>query len=149
MRKKITIKRTTASDKDFQLLISYLDHELWNELNEDQATYDQFNKVTDITTAVLIYINGEPAACGCFKEFDKHTVEIKRMFVQKRWRGMGLSKKILHQLEHWALEKGYHCSVLETSVRFQIARRLYESNDYKIIPNYAPYIGLPGSVCMK
>jgi hypothetical protein len=43
-----TIKRTTASDKDFQHLVTLLDHELWNELKEDQAKYNQFNKVPDI-----------------------------------------------------------------------------------------------------
>ena len=48
MLEKPTIKRTTANDKDFQWLIKQLDNELWNELKEDQATYDQYNKVPDI-----------------------------------------------------------------------------------------------------
>jgi putative acetyltransferase len=143
------IKRTTANDEDFQLLIKKLDHELWVELKDDQATYDQYNKVVDITTAVVIYNRSEPVACGCFKEFDKQTVEIKRMFVQKDHRGKGLSKKILAELEQWAKEKNYHYSVLETGKNFTAACNLYFSNGYKIIPNYEPYIGLTASVCMK
>src|SRR5512141_619686 len=116
------IKRTTANDEDFQLLVKELDNELWNELKEDQATYDQYNIVIDIPTAVIIYSNEEAVACGCFKEFDEQTVEIKRMFVQKDHRGKGLSKKILAELEQWAKEKNYNYSVLETSVRFITAR---------------------------
>jgi putative acetyltransferase len=87
---EFVLKRTSTADKDFQLLVSCLDHELWNELKEDQATYDQYNKVADIKIAVVIYANGKPIACGCFKEIDEKTAEIKRMFVQKDYRGKGL-----------------------------------------------------------
>jgi GNAT superfamily N-acetyltransferase len=149
MNQNFRIKRTTTGDKDFQALVACLDHELWDELKEDQATYDQYNKVPDIKTAVLVYANNEPAACGCFKEYDTDTVEIKRMFVQKTSRGKGLSKNLLHELEQWALEKNYRYAVLETSIHFQTARRLYETSGYQVIPNYGPYAGLPESVCMK
>jgi putative acetyltransferase len=144
-----TIKRTTSADKDFQMLITHLDHELWNELKEDQATYDQFNKVPDISTVLIIYQGQQPVACGCFKEIDANTVEIKRMFVEKEWRGKGLSKLILNELEQWAMEKGFENAILETSIHFTTARQLYESSGYTIIPNYPPYQGLTESVCMK
>jgi len=143
------IKRTTANDNDFQLLVQKLDHELWVELQEDQATYDQYNKVTDIPTAVVIYSNNEPVACGCFKAFDEETVEIKRMFVQKGQRGKGLSKKVLSELEQWAKEKKYKYAVLETSIHFTAACNLYAANGYQVIPNYGPYADLSESVCMK
>jgi putative acetyltransferase len=144
-----TIKRTTSADKDFQMLITHLDHELWNELKEDQATYDQFNKVPDISTVLIIYQGQQPVACGCLKEIDANTVEIKRMFVEKEWRGKGLSKLILNELEQWAIEKGFENAILETSIHFTTARQLYESSGYTIIPNYPPYQGLTESVCMK
>jgi putative acetyltransferase len=144
-----TIKRTTSADKDFQMLITHLDHELWNELKEDQATYDQFNKVPDISTVLIIYQGQQPVACGCFKEIDANTVEIKRMFVEKEWRRKGLSKLILNELEQWAMEKGFENAILETSIHFTTARQLYESSGYTIIPNYPPYQGLTESVCMK
>ena len=148
-QQNVIIKRTTTSDKDFQLLISNLDQELWNELNEDQDIYDKFNKVDEIDTAVLIYADHQPAACGCFKKFDDETVEIKRMYVQKEFRGIGLSKKVLSELERWAIEKGYHSAILETSIHFKVAQQLYRTNGYEIISNYPPYIGLTESVCMK
>lgn len=143
------LKRTTAAHADFLTLVRQLDNELWNELEEDQATYDQYNKVPDIKTAVVIYNGGEPAACGCFKQFDEAAVEIKRMFVKKTFRGLGLSKIVLAELEAWAKETGYKAAVLETSVRFKTARNLYGNKGYCIVPNYPPYEGLPESVCMR
>ena len=148
-QQNIIIKRTNTADKDFQVLISNLDHELWNELNEDQATYDKYNKVDQIDTAVVIYTDDQPAACGCFKKIGEETVEIKRMYVQKGFRGMGLSKKVLLELERWSMEKGYRFAILETSIHFKVAQQLYRTNGYDVIANYPPYVGLSESVCMK
>lgn len=149
MNEAFSIKRTTTADKDFQLLVTHLDHELWNELKEDQAQYDQYNKVPDIKTAVVLYDGNIPAAIGCFKAFDESTVEIKRMFVEKVYRGKGCSKQILSELERWAQEEGYSHAILETSIHFKPARSLYTAAGYNIIPNYGQYAGLAESVCMK
>ena len=149
MLQNFFIKRTHTGDPDFQLLIQQLDLELWNELNENQAMYDGFNKVPGIPTAVLVYEKDQPVGCGCFKETGEHTVEIKRMFVQKAHRGKGVSKIILTELEKWAKENGSANVLLETSIHFATARKLYQTSGYNIIPNYGPYSGLKESVCMQ
>ena len=146
---ELLIKRTTSNDKNFQWLIQQLDNELWNELQEDQATYDQYNKVPGLNTVVVVYINDQPAAGGCFKKYSDDTVEIKRMFVVKEYRGKGLSKTVLTELENWAMESGFKYAVLETSVHFIPATTLYKKAGYTIIPNYDQYKGLEESVCMK
>lgn len=143
------VKRTTTDDPDFRLLVTMLDNELWNELQEDQATYDPHNKVPGLDTAVIIYMNNEPAAIGCYKKFSEDTVEIKRMFVQKQYRGKGLSRNVLQELEVWAKENGFTKAVLETSIHFDTAIHLYTTSGYVSIPNYPPYNGLHESVCMK
>lgn len=145
----LKIKRTAADDPDFIYLVTLLDYELWVELNEDQSTYDQYNKVPDIKTAVIIYDEEKPVAIGCFKEYDLETVEIKRMFVDKNYRGKGISKIMLSELEKWAIENGFKYSILETSIHFDTAQSLYKKAGYYVIPNYDQYKGLEESVCMK
>jgi hypothetical protein len=144
-----TIQRTTSNDKNFQWLIQQLDKELWDELHEDQAAYNQYNKVPDINTAVVVYVNNQPGASGCFKKYNADTVEIKRMFVTKGYRGKGISKIILNELENWAIEEGFKFAILETSIHFIPATSLYKNTGYKIIPNYDQYAALEESVCMK
>ncbi len=144
-----TIIRTSATNPHFQLLIAALDRELWDELKEDQATYDQHNKVPELHTVCVAYFNDEPVACGCFKMKNDHTAEIKRMYVTKEARGNGLSKLILAELENWAREKGFRRTILETSIHFAVAKQLYISNGYSVIENYPPYVGLQESVCME
>ena len=149
MMNDLTVKRTTANNPDFIYLVSLLDHELWVELNEDQSTYDQYNKVSDISTAIVIYADEKPVACGCYKKHDDKTVEIKRMYVDKNYRGKGISRIVLNELEKWSIEKQYEFAILETSVHFDVAKNLYQKAGYAVIPNYDQYANLQESVCMK
>ena len=149
MNEQVTIKRTNSNDAGFQQLIAALDNELWNELNEDQTKYDQYNKVPDLKTVLVLYVNEKPTASGCIKKYNETTAEIKRMFVVKEQRGKGLSSMILKELENWAIELGFQYAILETSIRFKAARSLYTNAGYKIIDNYDQYAGLEESVCMK
>jgi putative acetyltransferase len=144
-----TVKRTTTEHPDFIKLVSLLDHELWVELNEDQSIYEQYNKVPDIKTAIIIYDDDKPVACGCFKVYDDEMVEIKRMYVDKAYRGKGISKLVLNELEKWAIEAGFQYAILETSAYFNVAQNLYTKAGYVVIPNYDQYEGLEESVCMK
>ena len=143
------IKRTSTNHADFIRLVKLLDHELWVELNEDQSTYDQYNKVSDTSTAVIAYAGEKPVACGCYKVYEAKTVEIKRMFVDKNFRGKGISKIVLTELENWAMEQGFEYAILETSIHFSVAKSLYQDSGYKVISNYDQYKDLPESVCMK
>ena len=149
MKEQLAIKRTNSDDKDFQQLIRQLDNELWSELQEDLATYDQYNKVPGLDTVIVIYENEKPVAIGCFKKYSDDMVEIKRMFVEKEHRGKGLSKLVLKELEKWAEESGFRYAILETSVHFKTTRSLYKNAGYKIIENYDQYKGLDESICMK
>ena len=148
MAKQI-IKRTTSNDKDFQWLIRQLDSELFGELKEDQLKYDQYNKVPDLNTVVVVTVDDQPAASGCFKKYNTDTVEIKRMFVVKEHRRKGFSKLILDELEQWAAESGFKYAILETSIHFIPATTLYKTAGYTVIPNYDQYKDLPDSVCMR
>ena len=71
------------------------------------------------------------------------------MYVDKTYRGKGLSKMVLNELEKWAVENGFEYALLETSIHFNVAQTLYKKSGYAIIPNYDQYAGLEESVCMK
>ena len=145
----LNTKRSSTNDPDFIYLVSLLDNEFWVVLHEDQSMYEQYNKVSGISTAIIVYDKEKAVACGCYKEYNTTTVEIKRMFVEKNHRGNGISKLVLKELENWADENGFQYAVLETSTHFTVAKNLYQRAGYIIIPNYDQYEGLEESVCMK
>lgn len=143
----MNILRVDSTNNDFQQLIRLLDTELHGNYGALQAHYNQFNKVEGIDTVVVGFVNNEPCGCGCFKPFDKDSVEIKRMFVKKENRGQGLSGLILKELEKWASEKGYTKATLETGIKQLEAIGFYSKHGYQKISNFGQYIGNDNSVC--
>jgi len=145
----IKIKRTTNSNRDFHFLISKLNNELNILHNNQRQVYDQYNKVDFIETIVIAYFENSPVGCGCFKPFNKNTAEIKRMYVDHQFRGKGISKLILKELEIWAKELGYLKTILETGIKLPTAMALYQKNGYSVIENYGAYKDLPESICFE
>jgi GNAT superfamily N-acetyltransferase len=149
MNDKIKISKTTSENPDFISLISSLDKSLWERYPELKTNYWGNNIIELNRNVVVIYLDNKPVACGCFKKYDKNTIEIKRMFVSPDARGFGLAKRILQELELWAHELGYSFAVLETLYKQQEAIGLYQKVGYVIVDNYEPYVGLENSICMK
>jgi GNAT superfamily N-acetyltransferase len=145
----IQFSRTTSLNRDFQLLTSLLDKELWATYPEVQSDYAPHNKIERNETVVLAYIEREPVGCGCFKEYSAETVEMKRMFVKEGHRGKKVSSQLLRELETWAKESGFKWAILETGIRQVAAIGLYQKAGYSLTENYDPYIGMPLSRCFR
>lgn len=145
-----TLKRTTSEDVAFQNLVHLLDKDLATRDGKEQHSfYAQFNKIDMIKNAIVYYANDIPIGCGAFKEFDKSSVEIKRMYVQPNFRGQRIGATILKELELWAAELNYVECVLETGKKNPEALHLYQKEGYEIIPNFGQYKNVENSVCMK
>jgi GNAT superfamily N-acetyltransferase len=149
MKDTLKISKTTRENPDFITLITALDKSLWERYPELKTNYWGNNILELNPNVVVIYLDDKPVACGCFKKYDKNTIEIKRMFVSPEARGMGLAQNILRELELWAHDLGYSFSVLETLYKQKEAIALYQKTGYNIIDNYEPYVGLDNSICMQ
>jgi putative acetyltransferase len=146
---RIELVRTDSTDQNFKELILLLDNELNDQYGDKQNYYDRFNMIEECKTVVIAKSNNNLIGCGCFKTLTDDTVEIKRMFVNKNYRRRGISKKILTELETWAIELGYDFALLETGYKQKEAIGLYEKYGYRKTDNYGPYIGIETSICMK
>lgn len=141
--------RTTSENTDFRKLINALDEDLYQRNGEAQLQYRQYNQVDLIDHVVVVYFEGKPVGCGCYKRFDDQTVEMKRMFVLPEMRGKKLAARMLQELEKWAIEEGNTAAVLETGHRQVEAIRLYNVAGYSLIENYGQYIGMEESICYR
>lgn len=143
----LKLVRCTAQDDTFRLLIAALDEELNERYGAQMDFFGPHNQSRDVKHAVVAYWAGEPAGCGCYKPFSEDTVEMKRMFVHRSFRGKRIARAVLAELETWAKENGASKAVLETGVLQPEAIRLYEAAGYAHIENYPPYVGVKESVC--
>lgn len=75
-------------------------------------------------------------ACGGVQRHDDATGEIKRMWVHPDWRGLGLGRRILDQLEAQTAALGYHRVVLDTNDTLTEAISMYQRAGYDPIERY-------------
>ena len=143
------ITRCTGKDETFTAMVAELDEELNDRYGAQMEFFGPHNHSLDVKNALVVYWDGIPVGCGCFKPFSADTVEMKRIFVQKAYRGRKLARAVMAELEAWAKEEGYAFAVLETGVLQPEAIRLYEAAGYGRIPNYPPYEGVKESVCFQ
>jgi GNAT superfamily N-acetyltransferase len=141
--------RTNSENKCFQELVLELDRDLAKKNGETNDFFAQYNKIDLIKNVVVAFNNSLPVGCGAMKEFDKSTMEIKRMFVPIEMRGKGVAVKVLNDLENWASELGYKKCVLETGDKMLEAIGLYKKSGYKIIKNYGQYENVKSSICFE
>jgi GNAT superfamily N-acetyltransferase len=147
---KLEIKRTNSQNKDFINLIKSLDAYLKITDGDDHDFYNQFNGIDVIKHVVIAYVDNKPVGCGAIKHFDSDRVEVKRMFVDAKQRGLGIAPKILNELETWAKELHYKKCILETGERQVEAVKLYHKSNYKRMNiNYGQYEGVVNSLCFE
>ena len=98
---------------------------------------------------VLASAGTDVIGCGAFRLFDAQTVEMKRMFVRREYRGRGVARRILETLEQEARRRGYTAAVLETGTRQLEAIALYITCGYEPIERYGAYAQYARSVCFR
>jgi GNAT superfamily N-acetyltransferase len=145
----IEIQRCTSENKDFRNLVLLLDSDLNSRYGLLQAQYEAYNKIESNNTVIVAYDEGKPVGCGCYKQYDGDSVEIKRMFTIPESRGKGIAKRILTELEKWAAENGFKNAVLETGSKQHEAINFYSKFGYTRIENYGQYAGNTNSICMR
>lgn len=145
------IIHTDGRNPDFIRLCRLLDENLDEIVGGaiQREKYVQYNQLDDIHDAVVIYIDGDAAAGGSYKHYADSVAEIKRVFVKKEYRGRGLSKVLMKELETKAGEAGYGTLILETGEPLNASLGLYKSIGFTVIENYGQYKEMPESICME
>jgi len=144
-----SLLRCNGSHPGFRKLIIELDRHLRSFKSDHEDIYISHNIVSEDVCVSLVLLGNQPVGCACLRHYKEGTFELKRMFVQKEHRGKGLSRRILQDLEEWAVSLGYTTILLETGKILKEAHELYRSSGFTIIENYGPYMGVPESLCFE
>lgn len=90
--------------------------------------------------ALVARLDGKVVGCVMMQRIDKHTCEMKRMFVGPEGRGLGLGRRLAESIIHVAAESGYITMQLDTGRSHDEALSLYRSLGFQEI---APYYEAP------
>jgi putative acetyltransferase len=98
---------------------------------------------------VLARAGQEAVGCGALRRLDPETGEVKRMYVEPRWRGRGVARRILDRLEAAAEDLGIARLVLETGVHQVEAIALYRRTGFTEVACWGEYASSSTSVCFE
>jgi DNA-binding MarR family transcriptional regulator/GNAT superfamily N-acetyltransferase len=102
----------------------------------DTLTADAPSMRSPTGTFVVAHSDDRPIACGGVVGIDERSGEIKRMWVHPAWRGVGLGRRMLVELESHVARLGYSRVVLDTNAVLTEAIAMYERAGYTAIDRY-------------
>jgi GNAT superfamily N-acetyltransferase len=85
---------------------------------------------------LLVRVDGVPAGLGGVRHLDTEIAEVKSMFVSPGFRGSGLARRLLAELESIAVDHGCRAIRLDTSAYLTPAVALYRAAGYHEVPRY-------------
>jgi DNA-binding MarR family transcriptional regulator/GNAT superfamily N-acetyltransferase len=90
---------------------------------------------------LVAWLRDEPVGCGALRFIHGEPSQVKRMWVARSARGLGLGRRLLAELEDRVRERGAGAIRLETNRRLAEAISLYRSAGYVEVPpfNDEPY----------
>src|SRR6185503_10876062 len=92
--------------------------------------------------------NGELLGSVAIRDITTGHAEMKRMFVRREARGIGLGRRLPEALEHAARQKHVSRISLETGIRQPEAIRLSRASGYQDCPPFGTYTSDPLSLFM-
>ena len=145
----IELKYVALDNGDLQQLVAQLNDFFFQEWGAVAGAYQSHHDLSKMVSAVVAYVEEQPAGCGCWKLYEGNMPTIKRMFVSSDFRGNGLASKILGKLEADIKNQGHSVVNLETGREMAGAIAFYQKKGYQIIPNYGEFVGDELCVCLQ
>ncbi|MFD0488726.1 GNAT family N-acetyltransferase [Saccharopolyspora erythraea] len=87
---------------------------------------------------LLAFAQQRPIGCGGVRTYEPGVAEVRKMFVRPGYRGRGIGRRLLNELEASARAGGALEVRLETGTRNVEALQLYRTAGYRSIPSYVP-----------
>ena len=110
----------------------YFDETVWNhELDSLEEYY-----IPPTGELLLALQHSEPAGCIALKQFSISICELKRLFVNERFRGQGVARQLVSEILEKAKIYGYDAVRLEFVELFVESKSLYTSMGFKNIEAY-------------
>ncbi|WP_370718437.1 GNAT family N-acetyltransferase [Kineococcus mangrovi] len=146
----VRVQERKAGDPDLDALVTAAVAELNRRYRDPGDPWEDYPLTGEVSFHVAT-VDGVPAGCIARVAVDEpgwtRTAEMKRVFVQERFRGRGVATALVAAFEVAAREAGARRVRLETGTRQPEAMALYEALGYARTANFGPWADSPLSVC--
>ena len=148
----ITIAHEDPRSPDATRLLSAFVDDVKNRYHLPPADLGEFDPaLVSVPKSVFLVArrDGKAVGCGALVPMDEYHVEVKRTFVDREERGVGIATMMLEELERLAREFGYDVMRLETGIKQPESIALYAKAGFYRIPNYPPFENDPSAFCFE
>jgi len=148
----ITIAKEDPRSEDVSRLLSAFVDEVKKRYDSPPADVGIFDpELVSVPGSVFLVArrDGNAVGCGALVPMDEYCVEVKRMFVAKGARGLGIATMILAELERLSREFDYDVMRLETGIKQPESIALYGKAGFYRIPNFPPFENDRSAVCFE
>ncbi len=101
---------------------------------------------------LLALVDGAAAGCCALRPLDQadypDAAEMKRLYVRKAFRGLGIGRQLAEAALDAARRAGYGCVLLDTLDDMEAARALYDELGFEEVPPYY-HNPIPGAHYLK
>lgn len=129
-----------VNDEQIRQLFSEHDDFMIAFLGEDKIYYTRYGAHEHLEKIWGVYVEDSPVGCVAYREKEAGVGEVKRLFIKEEYRGKGLSKELLGEVEGYAREKGCHTLFLDTRITLEPAVSLYRASGFDIVFQQGLYI---------
>ena len=141
---RFAIERPTSADAQWcwQQYFAELDERFQSGFDPGVALPVDVHEVTPPGGALIVArLHGRPIGCGSVKTPRGAPAYLKRMWVARQARGLGVGRRLLAELEDYARSTGAGVIHLETNRTLTEAIALYRASGYVEVPpfNAEPY----------
>lgn len=145
---QLVFRLVEADDPRLLALTGALDSYYEEKYGALARSYRAHHDLTRMTSRLVAEIDGQPAACGCWRAMEDGAAEIKRIYVRPEYRRQGAARNLLRALETDAARQGITRAVLETGAEEFEAQAFYQSCGYAFCEPYGVYVGDENCVAM-
>jgi ribosomal protein S18 acetylase RimI-like enzyme len=85
---------------------------------------------------ILALVDGKAAGCIALRKISKNICEMKRLYVRKDYRKLGIGKRLINMIIEEAIKLNYHYIRLDTLPTMKRAQDLYASIGFYDIESY-------------
>ena len=147
-RMQVEYRWTNGSDEDFRRFYSETEayySSIAGGLKNRQG-FVPYNLSESITYVLIASVSGSAVGCAGLKAYSDSDAEIKRVWVERNYRGNHIAGEMMARIENRAREPGFRRTILQTRLIMKDAVGLYLKRGYCRIDNYPPYDHLDGAV---
>ena len=97
---------------------------------------------TEYYAALWVAVRADDVAGSiALRDLSDGSLELKRMYLRREWRGRGVGRRLLATALDWAKANGARIIKLDTTEEMRAARALYEARGFVRVPGHAPRQG--------